>query len=67
MITRKRENQGQVTRNASHFKRINIEEPKRGERMKRTPKHFEDCYLKIKYHIYNLLLNESLLTKNYYY
>jgi len=42
MITGKRDDQGQVTRNASHFKKINTEEPRRGERAKRTPKHFED-------------------------
>ncbi|CAI6367348.1 unnamed protein product [Macrosiphum euphorbiae] len=42
MITGRRDDQGQVTRNASHFKKITTEEPRRGERLKRTPKHFED-------------------------
>jgi len=42
MITGARPDKRQVTRNASHFKRITTEEPRRGERMKSTPKHFED-------------------------
>lgn len=42
MITGRRDDQGQVTRNSSHFKKITTEEPRKGERLKRTPKHFED-------------------------